>query len=329
MNIEVENLVYTSNLSSKLNLRFISSRSNGRNGFNPKKFAAVIQRTTDPKIAVLMFSPGKLVCTGAKTQNQAIRAINDVVECLKVIGYASIYVMNFKSENTVCSARLGMGIDCKTLAAERSNECTYDPDNFPGVIMRYAPIRPVTVLIFKSGKMVLTGAKSEQQARTHFDTIFSVIEKYIIKDPLKERETLFQNRTVVINEMIKEQENNKRIKLECAKEEIVHVKDEIVDPDFLMMNQDFFSAPKKSSVVERKYNIAPVIKRSNPAPKIKQELDDPGECTVCYKHCSRRESDAYLKNICCVCATGEDGLAVAHKTGKLCNWCDKAYLFSL
>jgi transcription initiation factor TFIID TATA-box-binding protein len=34
--------------------------------YNPKRFAAVIMRIRDPRTTALIFSSGKMVCTGAK-----------------------------------------------------------------------------------------------------------------------------------------------------------------------------------------------------------------------------------------------------------------------
>ena len=42
--------------------------------YNPKRFAAVIMRLRDPKTTALIFASGKMVCTGAKTEEDSNRA---------------------------------------------------------------------------------------------------------------------------------------------------------------------------------------------------------------------------------------------------------------
>src|SRR3990170_2642824 len=131
--IRVENLVFTCRLNCRLNLRNIAARSNGLCSYNPKKFAALIRRFSDPKIAVLIFSPGKMVCTGSKTKDQAVIIVSCVIEWLRDVGYVDIVTDSFDIQNVVCRALLGIPIDCDLLAAERSKECNYEPDLFPGV----------------------------------------------------------------------------------------------------------------------------------------------------------------------------------------------------
>lgn len=64
---QLQNIVSTANLVSKLDLRKIAL--NCRNAeYNPKRFAAVIMRIRDPKTTALIFTSGKMVCTGAKSE---------------------------------------------------------------------------------------------------------------------------------------------------------------------------------------------------------------------------------------------------------------------
>src|SRR3990170_1036440 len=107
--ITIENYVLKCRLNHKLNLKFITKHSKGRVACNPKRFAAIVMRYTDPKISVLIFKSGKFICTGAKTENQAIFIITDVTTFLKGIGYTHAYILEFKTENIVCTARLGVG----------------------------------------------------------------------------------------------------------------------------------------------------------------------------------------------------------------------------
>jgi transcription initiation factor TFIID TATA-box-binding protein len=60
--------VSTANLGIALDLRNIAL--NCRNAeYNPKRFAAVIIRIRDPKTTALIFSSGKMVITGAKSED--------------------------------------------------------------------------------------------------------------------------------------------------------------------------------------------------------------------------------------------------------------------
>jgi len=43
----------------------------------------LIYRMEDPKVVILIFSSGKLVCTGAKKEEEVYRAVNKLQETLE------------------------------------------------------------------------------------------------------------------------------------------------------------------------------------------------------------------------------------------------------
>lgn len=61
----------------------------------------------------------------------------------------------------VSTANLGQELDLKNIALKCRN-AEYNPKRFAAVIMRMKDPLRTTALIFKTGKMVITGAKSEQ-----------------------------------------------------------------------------------------------------------------------------------------------------------------------
>jgi len=199
--ITVQNLVYTCLLGGSggddsnilLNLRDVCIKLKGSAGFNPKRFAAVVQRFRNPKIAVLLFSTGKIVCTGAKTTFQAQYIIHGVVENLVKMGYENATIKEINIENMVCSARLPTMIDRSALALKRPSECNYDVEQFPGVIMRHQPIEPITILVFQSGKIVLTGARTETKALQAFEKVVTILRNFAVY-PVKQETTDIQPR---------------------------------------------------------------------------------------------------------------------------------------
>lgn len=70
----------------KLNLRDIAL--NCRNAeYNPRRFAAVIMRIREPKTTALIFTSGKMVCTGAKSEDQSYDAAKKYCKAIKKCGY--------------------------------------------------------------------------------------------------------------------------------------------------------------------------------------------------------------------------------------------------
>ncbi|XP_077319520.1 TATA box-binding protein-like 2 isoform X2 [Lithobates pipiens] len=63
---QLQNIVSTVNLACKLDLKKIALHARNAE-YNPKRFAAVIMRIREPRTTALIFSSGKMVCTGAKS----------------------------------------------------------------------------------------------------------------------------------------------------------------------------------------------------------------------------------------------------------------------
>jgi transcription initiation factor TFIID TATA-box-binding protein len=66
----LQNIVSTANLQCELNLLLIASKCRNCE-FKPKRFAAAIMRIREPKTTALIFKSGKMVCTGAKSEEQS------------------------------------------------------------------------------------------------------------------------------------------------------------------------------------------------------------------------------------------------------------------
>ncbi|KAK2104240.1 TATA box-binding protein-like 2, partial [Saguinus oedipus] len=62
---QLQNIVSTVNLACKLDLKKIALHAKNAE-YNPKRFAAVIMRIREPRTTALIFSSGKMVCTGAR-----------------------------------------------------------------------------------------------------------------------------------------------------------------------------------------------------------------------------------------------------------------------
>jgi transcription initiation factor TFIID TATA-box-binding protein len=102
-----------------------------------------------------------MVCTGAKSERLARKAIMKVVDELKRGGIVILAKPEIQIQNIVSSAGLGGRIDLEktTYSLKRT---MYEPEQFPGLIYRMDDPK-VVILIFASGKLVCTGAKKEAE----------------------------------------------------------------------------------------------------------------------------------------------------------------------
>ena len=181
LEIVIQNVVASASLNQKFNLLDIVK--NFRNvEYNRERFPGLVFRLKKPKTATLIFSTGKMVCTGAKSEKLARRAVHKVIRELKNNGIIILGKPKITIQNMVASANLHGSIDLET-AADVLDNVMYEPEQFPGLIYRMQDPKTV-LLLFASGKLVCTGAKSEEMVYESVSNIYEVLDDYdlFIKD---------------------------------------------------------------------------------------------------------------------------------------------------
>ena len=144
--------------------------------YNPKRFAAVIMRIREPKATALIFNSGKMVCTGSKSEQQANTAARKFARILQKLNFAVTF-KEFKVQNMVGSCDVRFPIRLEGLASSHSIFCSYEPELFPGLIYRMQ-VPKIVLLIFVSGKVVLTGAKKREDIYKAFEQIYPVLQQF-------------------------------------------------------------------------------------------------------------------------------------------------------
>ncbi|MCK5025634.1 MAG: TATA-box-binding protein, partial [Nanoarchaeota archaeon] len=98
--IRVVNLVVTTDLEHKLHLEKIASTLPNVE-YNPEQFPGLIMRIKEPKTSALLFSSGKVVCTGAKNISSAGKSIHHIIDALKKVDVKIIIEPILKVQNLV------------------------------------------------------------------------------------------------------------------------------------------------------------------------------------------------------------------------------------
>lgn len=171
----LQNIVATVNLGCPLDLKKITAAARNTE-YNPQRFPALIMRIRDPKATALIFASGKVVCTGTKSEEMAKYAAKKFARIIQKIGF-QVKFKGFKVQNIVASCDVKFPIRLEQLSQEVDRFSTYEPEIFPGLIFRMAEPR-VSLLIFVSGKIVLSGAKTIGDIRDAFNSIIPVLRKY-------------------------------------------------------------------------------------------------------------------------------------------------------
>jgi len=157
--VNIENVVASATLRHKIDLNAVVKEYPGVE-YRPEQFPGLVFRLKRPKTATLIFASGKMVCTGAKSEKEAKKAVMKVTRELRKVGIIISGKPTMKIQNIVASASLGGMIDLEKSAyvLERT---MYEPEQFPGLIHRMQEPK-VVILLFASGKMVCTGARKEE-----------------------------------------------------------------------------------------------------------------------------------------------------------------------
>lgn len=171
----LQNIVATVNLDCRLDLKTIALHARNAE-YNPKRFAAVIMRIREPKTTALIFASGKMVVTGAKSEDDSKLASRKYARIIQKLGFNAKFT-DFKIQNIVGSCDVKFPIRLEGLAFSHGTFSSYEPELFPGLI--YRMVKPkIVLLIFVSGKIVLTGAKQREEIYAAFESIYPVLSEF-------------------------------------------------------------------------------------------------------------------------------------------------------
>jgi transcription initiation factor TFIID TATA-box-binding protein len=171
--VNIQNVVASATLNQRVDLNAVVKGYPGVE-YRPEQFPGLVFRLKRPKTATLIFSSGKMVCTGAKSEKESRRAVMTVVKELKKGGIIIISKPDLKVVNIVASASLGGKIDLE--AVSTLGKTMYEPEQFPGLIYRMDEPK-VVILLFASGNLVCTGARREQDVHDAVHKLHVILEE--------------------------------------------------------------------------------------------------------------------------------------------------------
>lgn len=185
MIVNIENIVATVSLDQNLDLYAIE-RSLPNVEYDPDQFPGLIFRLEKPKVTALIFKSGKMVVTGAKSTEELITAVKRIIKYLKKYGIEIVGKPKIQIQNIVASANIMVHVNLDMAAYLLENNM-YEPEQFPGLIYRMDDPK-VVLLIFSSGKMVITGAKREKEVYDAVDKIYNKLNELGCTQEIQEEE---------------------------------------------------------------------------------------------------------------------------------------------
>jgi len=182
-NIKIVNLVITTDLKHKLNLEKIASISKNIE-YNPEEFPGLVMRIKEPKTAVLLFTSGKAVCTGARNLAYAKESMHKVIDELKKANIKITIEPILKIQNLVGTGELGFELNLNVLVMRLKN-VEYEPEQFPGLVYKIKSPFSSSFLLFSNGKVVCTGTKSREEMEECLEQLVKNLKKAGKKSPGK------------------------------------------------------------------------------------------------------------------------------------------------
>lgn len=89
---------------------------------------------------------------------------------------------SYRIENIVATVNLGVDLNLEMLA-EKLPAAEYNPEQFPGLILRLQKPK-ISALIFRTGNMVCTGAKSEDELKRAIKSLIKILNEYGAEIPM-------------------------------------------------------------------------------------------------------------------------------------------------
>jgi len=182
-NIKIENIVASAAFNVRLPLEEMIKRLEGTE-YEPEQFPGLVYRIKDPKAAMLIFSSGKIVCTGARSIADVRKAVEKVAMMLKSLKIDVPKKYSIQIENIVASAQIPAKLNLDKIAFELENS-EYEPASFPGLVFRMKDPK-AALLLFGSGKVICTGIKNIKDVEYAMGFVFKKVKSIdALKKPSK------------------------------------------------------------------------------------------------------------------------------------------------
>jgi len=159
--VAVENVVVTARFKHGLDLAALAKALPQSKPM--RKFPALACKLKRPRVTLLIYASGKILCTGAKSEDEASKVVRSFVETLRRKGFVLPSEPELRVENAVVSARLKTDVDVRQ-AVKRLDATVYEPEGFPGVVVKLRDVEP-SFLVFSTGRVVCVGSKTVNAAK--------------------------------------------------------------------------------------------------------------------------------------------------------------------
>ncbi|XP_042905478.1 TATA box-binding protein-like 1 [Parasteatoda tepidariorum] len=178
LDIIVNNVVATFNTKCHLNLRQIAL--NGSNVEYIRDMQVVVMKFRNPKITAKVYSSGKVICTGATSNEDAKRAARKVARSLQKLGF-KIRFTEYKIVNVLCTCYMYFGINLNKFTQKHRLLTSYEPELHPGATYKVKDLK-ATLKLYTTGSITITAPSTDNIQRA-VEHIFPLVYEFRTAKP--------------------------------------------------------------------------------------------------------------------------------------------------
>ena len=174
--IAIVNVVVTATVNQKLDLDELGKFGEILHDQDIYGGRVAYFKTSNMKGKVSIFASGKMISIGTTSEKKAFYELEYAKKFLVEKGFIKPTLLQPKIRNIVATADLGESIYLEELS--KNCKMIYEPEQFPGGIIKIEEPYKATCLIFASGKVVITGLKSSNQIKPTIQKLVNVLKTY-------------------------------------------------------------------------------------------------------------------------------------------------------
>ena len=175
INPKIQSITSILKLDCTLNLKTLSQKIK-KSEMNQTNKASLIIKSKNSNAIINLYSNGKLICSGAKSEKEAKAKCLKIAKMIKKFGF-EFNLSYYKIQNIVANYELNLRLNLsklyKNICEFKTNIiCKYDKNIFPGIIIN---INDINITIFETGKIIISGAKNKKDIEMIFKQLYPII----------------------------------------------------------------------------------------------------------------------------------------------------------
>jgi transcription initiation factor TFIID TATA-box-binding protein len=172
--VEIVNVVATATLNQPMDFSKLKNFPEINYSTDVYRGMVAYFKSTQMQGRVSIFRTGKMISVGTKSEVQAFKELKLAMDFLVERNLAKVVDLQPKIQNLVVSADFESSINLEEVSEK--TRAIYEPEQFPSAISRFEEPYKTSILIFTSGKAVITGLRSLKQIEPTIHVLRQQIE---------------------------------------------------------------------------------------------------------------------------------------------------------